>query len=353
MKIALLASAESIHTRRWCHGLARRGHDIRLISIGKSEDAIDGILCVILPGRTPLAYFRHIPKVIKALREFRPDIVHAHYVTGYGLWGVAQKSAPLVASVWGTDIYDAKRGHRLIRPIVRQTLRRAAHITATSRFLLDETVRFEPAAQGKITQIPFGIEIRPDEAVCRQKSGPIQMIFTKHFLPTYAPGLVLSAFAVAIRKVPEMKLLMIGGGPLTASLISQAAALGISARVSVRPWADSDEVLRLIGESDIMVMPSHRESFGVAAVEAAAAGLPVIATRVGGIPEIIADGENGILVEPGNEQALANAMVTLATDKSMRERMGRIGKKISAERFDIEKCLDQMEAVYHRVLGAK
>jgi len=354
VRIAFIADADSVHTVRWSRGLAARGHQVRVFSRGTTTRCPAPVETELFPGRSTLAYFSVIPRVRKGLHTFQPDIVHAHYATGYGLWASCQTIAPLVVSVWGTDIEDALAHRLMVAPIVRRALRKARAITAPSHFLLDRAAFFEPAVRTRMRLVPFGVEI-PD--VCAERTDPssdmkIKIIFAKSYLPNYAPDLVLEAFAEALKEYPHLSLTMLGGGPLRRGLEAQAASLGITAAVTFHDRVEMNESIRHIGESDIMVMPSRRESFGVAAVEAAASGVPVIATRVGGIPEIVQDGISGILISPGDRHGLSGAILRLATDSELRAAMGRAGRKIAEERFDLNRNLDQMEALYQEVLCA-
>jgi glycosyltransferase involved in cell wall biosynthesis len=349
VKIALLAHAGSVHTRRWSVGLASRKHDIEILTKSSVHGYPEDITTHIMPGQSSLAYLRNIPRVRKILNRFAPDIVHAHYATGYGLWGFMQKEAPLIVTVWGTDIADALAGKFIIAPVVRRALKKARFVTAPSKFLLDQTLKFEPSVRDKLVQIPFGIKISAENTSAQRRDKIVRIIFSKFFMPNYAPEMVLRAFAGAVGKFEDMKLLMIGGGPLRKQLEKLAQALSVASQVEIRGWVDMHKAGELIKRSDIMVMPSYNESFGVAALEAAAAGVPVIATNVGGIPEIVENDYNGILISPGDEMALSQAMVRLADDAMMRRRMGEAGKKIAAERYDFEDCLDQMEDVYNQV----
>ncbi|NMC42636.1 MAG: glycosyltransferase family 4 protein [candidate division Zixibacteria bacterium] len=180
----------------------------------------------------------------------------------------------------------------------------------------------------------------------------VRIIFAKSYLSHYAPDLVLDAFAAAVKEYPHLTLTMLGGGPLRYRLETQAIALGIADMVAFHDRVDPEESLRLIAEADIMVMPSRRESFGVAAVEAAACGVPVIATNVGGIPEVVEDGVSGVLVPPDDCRALTNAILRLAIDRDLRIAMGRAGRAIAGQRFDLKDNLDQLEALYREALQA-
>jgi glycosyltransferase involved in cell wall biosynthesis len=354
VKIALLAQAGSAHTRRWSLALAARGHQVRILSHGQIGVAPPGITTIFLPGSSRAAYFLNIIRVRRLLKSFAPDVVHAHFATGYGLWGSCQTTAPLVLSIWGTDVEDALAHRLTVAPIVRRAFKKAGIITAPSRFLLDRAVLVEPSIRARMRLVPFGVNIpqaRTERAGSRTDT-TIKIIFAKAYLPDYAPDLVLEAFATAFREYPHLSLTMLGGGPLRDALETQAASLGITAAVTFHDRVEMDESIRRIGESDIMVMPSRREAFGVAAVEAAACGLPVIATKVGGIPEIVQDGTSGILISPDDRQALSQAILRLATDRELRVAMGQAGRKIAEERFDLNRNLNQMEALYREVLSA-
>jgi len=108
-----------------------------------------------------------------------------------------------------------------------------------------------------------------------------------------------------------------------------------------------------MAQCDIIVMPSRdaSETLGIAALEAQAMGVPVIATEIGGIPEAVQDGVGGLLIPPGDAEALAAALLRLARDSALRARLGRQGRAFIAAHFDWERTLDAMEAVYRRVVG--
>lgn len=311
----------------------------------------DNVAVDILPGKTSLAYFRNIGRVKNIISRFSPDIVHAHYATGYGLWGYKQKTAPLILTVWGTDIADALAGKMIIAPIVRRALKKARFITSASIFMMEQTAGFEPSVKDRLVHIPFGIPLESDVPLPDNDSDTVKLIFAKLFYPFYAPEMVLRAFAKALGRVPNIRLTMIGGGPLHDRLLKLTDELNLTHAVNICGLVEMSESSRLIRNSDIMLMPSEKESFGVAALEAAAAGVPVIATKVGGIPEIVEDKYNGILIAPGDEKALTAAIIQLAEDPIMRSRMGEAGRKIARERYDFEKCLDQMEGLYREVAG--
>ncbi len=351
MKIAMLAQAGSVHTERWCEALTVRGHHIRLISNSRSTSSNDEYETVTLPGKSSISYILNILTARKEISNFNPDIVHVHYATGFALWGILQNNAPLVVSVWGTDIVDAANKRFTIGPITRKALKRAAFVTATSRYLVNKTIQFEPSVANKIEQIPFSLPFSKNiEKLEKKKSSEIEFIFAKSFWPNYAPDLVLRAYASAYTKIVPSHLRLIGGGPMQDDLEKLAEDFGIKNKVTIEGWIEKTKAASYIAHADVLLMPSYQESFGVAALEAAAYGLPIIATNVGGVPEIVKDGISGILIEPGDESALAGAMVHLGNDFHVRKKMGAAGREYVRRHYAWDECLDKMEKVYQKIL---
>jgi phosphatidylinositol alpha-1,6-mannosyltransferase len=150
---------------------------------------------------------------------------------------------------------------------------------------------------------------------------------------------------------PLARLVMVGHGDAT-PYRRQAERLGLGGVVELRGAAAHDEVAALMRGFDVFCMPSvyDSETFGVAAVEAAASGVPVVATRVGGVPEAVEDGVSGLLVAPRDAAALAQALLGLLDDPARARRMGAAGRRLAQARFEWGASVDAMEAVYDRVL---
>jgi glycosyltransferase involved in cell wall biosynthesis len=113
-----------------------------------------------------------------------------------------------------------------------------------------------------------------------------------------------------------------------------------------------DEVQELLGDFDLLVAPSRREALSLALIEAAAAGVPVVASRIGGIPEVVLDGETGILVAPQDPASLARAIESLITDPALRMRLGQAARRRYEDHFSLQRMLDATEEVYHGLLAA-
>lgn len=148
-------------------------------------------------------------------------------------------------------------------------------------------------------------------------------------------ALLLKAFALVAKEIPEATLSVYGDGPERGDLARQAGALGIGTKTSF--LGHVPDAASRCGEFDVLAVPSSRESFGLAALEAMACGVPIVATKVGGLPELILDGETGMLVPPEDERAMADALLNVLRDRDLATRLGEAGKARAANHFSEKK----------------
>jgi glycosyltransferase involved in cell wall biosynthesis len=161
---------------------------------------------------------------------------------------------------------------------------------------------------------------------------------------------LVDAIALLAGRFPEIQLLIAGEGPERAALATLARERGISSRVHFLGLrSDVDRVLRA---SDITVFPSTwQEAFGLVLVEAMGCGKPIVSTRVGGIPEVVVDGETGFLVEPGDAAGLASRIGLLCEDAEVRARLGGMARRAAVQKFGIDRMVDDVVALYDGVRG--
>lgn len=347
-RIVIFGWAQSVHVQRWVTGLQRRGFIIKLISLGGNP--LEGVDCRVYPYGGKWQYPRRALQAAREARAFAPDLIHVHYAGGFGLWGLASRSRPLLVSVWGADVMESAAS-TLMRALVRRILAGATWITATSRFLAEIAAGLQPAVADKLTVVPFGVTVPPTCAPLPAQDN-VRVCFLKAHRIKYGPDLAIRALALATSAVPNLHLTLAGQGELTSTLRSLAEQCGVANRVSFPGFIPNDQVYEFIGRHHFMVMPSisASESFGVAALEASACGRAVLATRIGGIPEVVQDGHTGFLVTPGSVEELAGALTRLASDVSLRQQMGANGYMFVKERYDWERCLDQMAELYDRLI---
>jgi len=342
-RVVIFGWADSVHVQRWAQGLSRRGFDLSVISVG--GEPIEGIPTTIYPRSGRFAYMRYAGQAAGDARSFRPDLVHCHYAYGFGLWTLRMKFSPTVVSVWGSDVIDTSLVSRFM---VRRTLGAATCITATGEFLRAMAAKTCPGAESKMLVIPFGVTT--PEHVAPMPQGPVRLCFLKEHRTVYGPDILVEAFAKARCRIPDLRLTLAGSGDMTGELRRRINDLGLSAAVEFPGFIDRKQLISFLSSHHILVMPSRMESFGVAALEASACARPVIATDVGGIPEVVRDGETGVFVPPENIEALAAAIVRLAGDRDTMTRLGLAGYEFVKEKYRWERNLDQMGDLYDRLI---
>ena len=347
-RVVIFGWAGSVHVQRWARGLVSRGYEVRVISLG--DEPIDGIDTVILPRQGKFSYYLQASAAVKAARDFQPDIVHVHYAAGFGLWALKTGLRPVIVSAWGSDIVDLPNSF-YYRRIVRKVLRGADHVTATSQMLKEATLEHIPGKDDSISVVPFGVNV-PAE-ISPLPGGPVRLCFIKNHKWIYGPDLLLKALLEVRKQIPGVWLTMAGDGPVTAELKALAAQLGLDNCVDFPGFIPNERIHSFIAEHHMVVMPSLKEAFGVAALDAGAAGRSVIATTVGGLREVVRDGETGILIPAGEVEALVQAIIRLAGDVELMNKMGRAGHEFVKNNYTWDKSLDLMCELYERLIDEK
>lgn len=345
-KLVIFGWASSVHIKRWCTALTSKGWEVRLISLG--GEPLDKVDTIIFPRENQLSYFQFAEKAAEKAQEFEPDLVHVHYVGGFGIWGMKTKFKPTLVSVWGSDIVSLapKFQYRLF---IKQALKRADQITATSEFLKEKTVKLAKKTADKISVIPFGVDLPETEPMPAQT--PLKLCYIKGHRSVYGPEYLLKALAIVKASIPDINLSMAGEGEITDVLKQQVAQLGLNDNVDFVGFIPNEKISQFISAHHIMVMPSLEESFGVAALETAACARPVIATTVGGISEVVKDQVTGLLVPPKDDKALAKAIIELAGDYDKLKQFGENGRKFVASNYCWDNNVNDMIELYERLIN--
>ncbi len=347
-RIAILGWINSVHIQRWAEGLAARGFEIKVISLG--GEPRDGINAAIIPRSGKVSYLTKASQAARVVEAFQPHLVHAHYAVGFGWWMLRCKTRPRVVSVWGSDVIDFP-SNWFKRTLIRKILTGADHITATSQLLKRVSEKLAPAISNRISVIPFGVRVLGSFRPLPPPTPP-RLCFIKVHYRKYGPDILLKAMTRVKQVIPNIELSIAGEGELTPILRKMAADLNLSENVRFVGFIDNREIYDFIQDHHIMVMPSvmESESFGVAVLEAGACGRAVVASRVGGVPEVLVDGQSGILVPPGRADRLAEAIIKLATDPDLCARMGRKGHSFVSKHYDWENSIDAMVGLYRRLI---
>jgi glycosyltransferase involved in cell wall biosynthesis len=291
------------------------------------------------------SYLSTLPIVRQAIRSFKPDIVHAHFASSYGLLGAISNFHPLIVSVWGSDVFDFPEISSMHRALLRFNLSRADRILSTSVIMARQTKRF---TQKQVEVTPFGVDIQQFSPAKRVAHSGIVVGTVKTLEPKYGIEYLLRAFKVLSDRNPHLalNLLVVGGGSQREQLEGLAASLKIEERVIFTGFVPYADVARCHNMIDVAVFPSTSEGFGVAAVEASACGNPVVASSVGGLPEVVEHGVTGFIVPPCDPYKTADAIEKLVLDANLRACMGSAGRNRIEELFNWDDNVNQMIEIY-------
>jgi glycosyltransferase involved in cell wall biosynthesis len=189
--------------------------------------------------------------------------------------------------------------------------------------------------------------VRARETVCREFGLPDDVrlvVNVGNLVPKKGHRVLLAAARYVVDRVPAVRFLVVGSGPLAEDLATLARRSGLDGQVVFTGLRD--DATALIGAADVFVLSSLHEGLPVALLEAMALGRAVVATRVGGVPEVVAHGETGVLVEPGDPQALAASILQLLHDDRLRDRLGRQARAQAQRRYGMAAMVRAVEDVY-------
>jgi glycosyltransferase involved in cell wall biosynthesis len=318
--------------------LAERSHGIEVVTTAENEPSRRAYPVLWASRRSPLRHVRAALLVRRAAR--RADVVYATSMIRRAAIGSRLARRPLVVKLVSDEVFEraAREGRyggtlddfqhdaggartRFLRATRNRALRGARHVFCPSAYLREvalhwgldpDRVSVLPNPAPEVPAMPPREDLRSELGL-----GGNVLVFAGRLGPQKALGVLLEALA----EVPDITLVVAGDGPERAALEARARELGIDGRVSFLGAVPRERVLRLFGAGDATVLSSAWENFPHTVVEALAVGCPVIATAVGGVPEVVTDGDNGLLVAPGDAHALGAAIARFFGDAELRARL--------------------------------
>jgi N-acetyl-alpha-D-glucosaminyl L-malate synthase BshA len=350
--------------------LARRGHEIHFISYAQPFR---------LPYFMDRIYFHEVETTRYPLFEHNNyslslaammhevaihqglDLLHVHYAIPHAVsaWMAkemlgGQHPLKIITTLHGTDITLVGQ-ERSYWDITRFSILRSDGITAVSDYLKRETVDAFRVPAGRIEVIPNFVDPAiydrgryPCHKASFLREGERLVVHVSNFRPVKRIRDVVGIFARAAREVPS-RLVFIGDGPDRPEAADEAQRLGVADRIVF--LGKQDSVAELLSCADLLLLPSQSESFGLVALEALASGVPVVATRVGGIPEVVEDGVTGALGELGDVEGMGEAAAAILRDPQTWSRMSHAAQQLSREQYGTDVIIPQYERYYERILS--
>ncbi len=316
------------------HLVSHVPRDMDLLVLGTSTPVVAHVSerrpetpSLLLPWSSHIGDMRVATAHARALRAFRPHVLHVNLPVPWSGWhGIVAGLGCADTAVVAVEQLPIKTASEVERGLKRRLSARLAAHVAVSEHSAREVEAYAGLPSGSVQVVHNGV---PD-------LGPVE--------PTHHDGIVLVAVGrlnaqkgfdillQALRRLAGVRLVIAGGGEEHDALKRQAARLGVSDRLQITGW--TDHVRDVLSQGDIFVLPSRSEGFPLAIIEAMLAGLPVVASRVGGVPESVRDGETGILVPKDDPERLASALQRLIDDPDLRVSMGRRGRLVATQFTD-------------------
>jgi N-acetyl-alpha-D-glucosaminyl L-malate synthase BshA len=285
------------------------------------------------------------------------DILHVHYaiphaISAYLAKQILQSKLKVITTLHGTDITLVGRDESYL-PITKFGIEVSDGVTAVSQWLSEETARnFD--TKKEIDVIPNFVDParfhRSPSAFCDMVGarGEKLVCHVSNFRPVKRIMDVVETFEKILAKVPS-RLIMIGDGPDRSR--AEAYARAHHLRDHVTFLGNVPNLEEVLGGCDLFLLPSETESFGMAALEAMTSEVPVIATRAGGLPEVVIDGETGYLLPVGDTEAMAARAIEILSDDDLRRRMGKRARQLALDLFDEQKIVPLYRELYERVIA--
>lgn len=351
--------------------LAERGHTVHFISSVLPTRVTELNDRVHFHEVEMMTYplFEHQPydlalatKMATVARAEKLDLFHVHYAIPHSISGILARESikdkryvPVITTLHGTDI-TLVGADRSYLPITRYALQQSDGVTAVSKFLKKATIEtfdFDevevipnficPSHYRKLNDCQLRGELAP--------KGEKLLVHVSNFRPVKRAADCVEILAKVKTEFPKVRLIMAGDGPERAAVKHRAKVLGVEEDAIF--VGKKSNIADYLGVSDVFLLPSELESFGLAALEAQACELPVIATRIGGIPEVVNEGESGFLSDIGDVEKMAADTLRLLRDDEMRRTFGARGREISVQRYSTDVIIPQYIDFYEKVLGGR
>lgn len=366
MKVLILADPASPHTMRWGNSLNAKG--IEVVIFGFSKEKVigysDGVKLIInsYPLRinisteasiSKISYIFVLKKIKKVIRDYQPDVLHAHYATSYGMLASLTGFQNIIISPWGSDLLSFPTKSFLHRLYIRFILKKARLLLPSSSLLKQKII--EICECNNVEVLPFGINIEPFQPAKSNYKINIEKVVigtVKALEHNYGIDLLIQSLALLKVKCPDLKfkLKIVGRGSAETELKNLVSTLNLSDSVEFLGYIDNTRIPELYRSFDIVVVPSRRESFGVSILEAYAAGVPVVASDILGFNDVCKNDETVVRFKNDDVNDLTEKMIYLLRNESMRKELARNAQQFVAEQFSLDKVTDRLINYYHHCI---
>jgi glycogen(starch) synthase len=339
--------------------LRSRGHAVAIVtSHGRESSSGDDLLDEVpvrrvdahdvVEARDATGILRVELEILRFAREFEPDIVHSHDA-GPVLWmysRVARRDRrPLIVTLH--NVMTRKFG--AVLPVLAKMLREADWVTGVSQAVADDVLEYEPSVASRMSVIANGVASSMFDASA-VPDGPPRLLCMGRLDHQKGFDLAITALARLREPYPNVRLVVAGDGPERDHLIALACALGVNDSIDFLGAVSREHAGALLRACTAVVMPSRFEGLPLVALEAAWAGRPIVAAESPGLIDAVVPGETAVMVPAEDAETLATCIAGLLADPERAVELGRKARVVAERRYSLDRCVDEYELLYHRVL---
>jgi glycosyltransferase involved in cell wall biosynthesis len=341
-------------------GLARRGHAVTVVAESRPHDRVErlraaGIQVHAFDAPALLAAYADV------LRAASVELVHLNVWQRKGLLRLGRMTGAALALSYHhvPPAQDRDWKWRLLKPwmladhlgrMVQAARFIDAHIGCCETSAEGARRELWPVGRGRVFALTNAVAVPAEPTPESVIGGPAHFVQVGSLVGRKDPTSTLQAFSAVRREVPEARLTFVGDGPLRSDLTAQANREAIA---GVTFAGETSDPSSFYASCNVMVLPSLAEGLPYTLIEGAASGLPLIATRIDGVPEIAVDGENALLVAPGDVAGLTAAMLRLARSPELRRSLGAAGRQRVARQFELNRHIEQMLQLYREIIARR
>ena len=363
MKILILSDANSIHTYRWAKSLKDKGVNVEIFSLFKNKNQFlqsyeslginvttsnvnRFIIYKYTRNITKISYLFALRKLKKCIEKFNPQIIHAHYLTSYGILAWFSGFRPYYISIWGDDVFLPTKNF-ILKALMSSALKNAQQLFSTS-YAIDDLMRKQHGLSTKI--IPFGVDTKFFTPNSSKNSESVVIGIIKSLEPHNGVEYLIRAFNFIIKKnIKSIKMHIVGTGSLEKKLKQMVKDYNLENEIKFFGHISHHNIVAHYQKLSIFVCPSLRESFGVSVIEASASAVPIIANNIGGLKEVVEHGKTGYLIDTTNPKKLADYIEKLIKNDDLRLNLGENGRVFVKQKFNWDTNITEMLDIYEKI----
>lgn len=351
MRVCFLGDAGSIHLQRWVLYFVKAGYQVEVISFRPCtiEGAKVHLLARGQSGR--IAYMMALSKIRRILLEIKPDILHAHYATSFGLLALVSGFNPLVVSAWGSDVLVAPQESAFLRVIVSQVLRHANALTSDSEYMSQRMRELLKGQEQILKTVTMGVSRDWFEQLPNVDKKTHQILSLRGHQNIYNIDIVIKSMAEVVESIPEAQLIIAGEGPETQHLRTLTQSLRLEKNIHFVGQLPHAEVQSYLNESAISVSVPSSDATAVSLLETMACGSFPVVSELPANREWIDQEVNGLLVPSKDSGALAKALIRALKDSDLRTQAQEINRQRVKEKAIWEENMSEMEELYQALIS--